>query len=110
MELYTAIYESNDDELPRYLSVIDASAISLARGEAHIVGSLAARTRSLDYLNLKQCGINDELLSVISRCLKDRIHVSLVINKPTINDNFRIHSLLYTLSNYVFPSLKYREN
>lgn len=76
LELYTAICESDDDYLMTQFSVIDTSHISLRRDEAHIVGSIAARNQSLDSLILAGCNIDDELLWIIARCLKDRIHVS----------------------------------
>lgn len=81
MELFTAIYESDDDDLMSNLPVIDASEIPLSRDEAHIVGSLAARNKSPEYLNLEDCNIDDKLLGILARCMKDRITVSFKMNR-----------------------------
>lgn len=81
MELYAAIYESEDDDLMKKVSVIRASGISISRGKAHIVGPLAARSQRLMSLDLFNCSIDDDVLRIIARCLKDRIQVSnTVIN------------------------------
>lgn len=84
MDLYTTIYESDDEDLMQYLLVVDASKISFTRDEVHIVGSLSARNGSLDTLGLFRCSIDDELLGIFARCLKERIHVSLNMHRPRL--------------------------
>lgn len=59
------------------ISLIDVSNISLRHYEAVIVGSLAARSADLKYLNLQFCQIEDEILDIIGRNIKGhQIHVS----------------------------------
>lgn len=75
IELYTLIYESGNVNLMRNLSVIDVSVISLSRDQAHIVGSLIAKTGRLEALNLSKSNINDDDLHIIAKYVIDHIQV-----------------------------------
>lgn len=76
MELFTVIYESNNDNLMKQLSEIDVSAIKLSRDEVHIVGSLIARCRHVRFSDLSATNIDAEDMKIIGKYLKNRIHVS----------------------------------
>lgn len=77
MELYTAMYESDNHDLIKNISVFDVSGIPLSRDEAQIVGLLASRNASIISLKLKDSSIDDERLGIIAQCVKDHVNVSL---------------------------------
>lgn len=79
MKLYTTIYESNNDDLLKNLSVIDVSEVLLSRDEAHIVGSLIARSGDLKSVDLSFCDIDDVILEIITKCFKDQIQVRFIV-------------------------------
>lgn len=78
IELYAAIYETNDDNLMKSLVMIDVSDIRLSRDEKHIIGSLVARSDGLKYLGLWSCNVDSDNVAIMTKCLKHRIRVSLV--------------------------------
>lgn len=72
MELLSAIYESNDDDLieslPRLPSV---HGIKFGPAEAHIFGSVLSRRRNKEMtVDLHHCGFNDELSDILAQHLQ----------------------------------------
>lgn len=74
MEFLATIYESNDGELIKSFPYLPSLALSkLTADEAHMFGSIMARRRSLEkveMVDLWRCGIDDSLVEVIVKNLK----------------------------------------
>ena len=73
LELYTILYETNNDELIRsLLRQIKLKNTQLSRDGAQILGSIMGRCGILDLIELKECKVNDELLIVMSENMQHR--------------------------------------
>lgn len=79
MELYAAIYETNDSDLMKRLSTIDLSGIKLSPDENHKIGSLIAKSGGLKILGLWCCNVDSDNVAILTKYLKHRIRVNLII-------------------------------
>ena len=82
LELLAALYESSDGDLIKSaVRQINLKETPLGSHAAHIVSSIMSNCDELDLLNLSECGIDDELLGVMSENLKGK---RILVSAPAL--------------------------